>query len=116
MDFNNNNINDEAKVRIVQCGCPTIDSWAADEYDKYQQHFSKKNKKGGKKRKRKNNSAGVEEVTDLSCNDANIIMTIDDDEDNNANSLGAMTPVLICGERKMNGDECCPCDFNPVSV
>jgi len=117
LNFNNNNNDDDNKVRIVQCGCPTIDSWATDEWHKYQQHLSKKNKKGGKKRKRKNNSADVEEVTDLSCDDANIMTIDDDDAENNLNnSLAAMTPVLICGERNLNGDECCPCDFNPVSV
>eukprot|EP00985_Skeletonema_marinoi_P021097 scaffold12780_cov145-Skeletonema_marinoi.AAC.7 len=117
LNFNNNNNDDDNKVRIVQCGCPTIDSWATNEWHKYQQHLSKKNKKGGKKRKRKNNSADVEEVTDLSCDDANVMTIDDDDADNNANnSLAAMTPVLICGERKLNGDECCPCDFNPFCL
>ncbi len=113
----NNNTNCENNVRIVQCGCPTIDTWAVQEWDKYQQHLSKKNKKGGKKRKRKTkNDKDVDEVTDLSCDDANV-MTIDDDEnavENNVNSLAAATPFLICGQRKK--DESCPCDYNPVSV
>ena len=119
LNFNNNNTNnntnDENNVRIVQCGCPTIDSWAIQEWDKYQQHLSKKNKKGGKKRKRKT-VADVEEVTDLSCDDNNV-MTIGDDNvaaESNDKSLAAATPVLICGQRKK--DECCPCDYNPVSV
>ena len=44
------------KVRVVQCGCTTIDSWAIEEWDNYQQHLSKEKKKGGKKRKRKTNN------------------------------------------------------------
>ena len=111
---NSNNTDGENNVRIVQCGCPTIDAWAIQEWDKYQQHLSKKNKKVGKKRKRKaKNVADVEEVTDLSCDDTNV-MTIDDDDDGNVNSLAAATPVLIFGQRRK--DESCPCDYNPVSV
>jgi hypothetical protein len=108
----NNGSNDENNVRIVRCGCPTIDSWAIEEWETYQQHLSKKNKKGGKKRKRT-------EVTDLSASDDTIaVNTIDEDdaENNNVNiSLAAITPTLICGQRRLGGDECSPCDFNPVS-
>ncbi len=115
----NNNSNDENKVRIVQCGCPTIDSWAIEEWEKYQQQIlsKKKKNKGGKKRKRKNSSVDVEDVTDLSCGDNNVVVTVDEDdtENSNATSLAAITPTLICGQRQLGGDECCPCDFNPVS-
>jgi hypothetical protein len=116
---NNDNNNDENKVRIVQCGCPTIDSWAIEEWEKYQQQIlsKKKKNKGGKKRKRKNSSVDVEDVTDLSCGDNNVVVTVDEDdtENSNATSLAAITPTLICGQRQLGGDECCPCDFNPVS-
>ena len=129
LDFtNNNDDNDQDKVRIVQCGCPTIDSWAIQEWDKYQQYLSKQKKKGKKKRKKRkrkmNHSADVvvEEVTDLSCeDDTNVVMAIDDDNDDDdakksVASLAESTPILICGQRKLSGGECCACDFNPVSV
>ena len=117
LNFNNDNPND--KVRIVQCGCPSIDSWAIEEWEKYQQYLAKKNKKGGKKRKRgKSAVVDVEELTDLSGED--VVMTIEDNDgvvgSNGGKSLADITPTLICGRRKLDGDQCCPCDFNPVSM
>ena len=128
----NDNNNDESKVRIVQCGCTTIDAWAIEEWERYYLQLSKtkKNKKaGGMKRKRKNTSTvdvDMEEGTDLSCDDNNVGTINDDDNNddddaaekkndvNSSSSLAAITPILICGQRKLDGDECCPCDFNPV--
>ena len=116
--INSSDNDDESnKVRVVQCGCPTVDSWAIDHWEKYQQHLSKmkrKNKKSnnkkskggsGKETKKRKGDADVDDITDRSCDD-------DDGDDNECNH--PKTPILICGTREFCGGECCPCDFNPV--
>jgi len=121
VDGGNNSSSDKTdesnKVRVVQCGCPTVDSWAIDHWEKYQQHLPKmkrKNKKSnnkkskggsGKETKKRKGDADVDDITDRSCDD-------DDGDDNECNH--PKTPILICGTREFSGGECCPCDFNPV--
>ena len=118
VDGGNNSSSDKTDesntVRVVQCGCPTIDSWAMDHWKKYQQKMKRKNKKSnnkqgkgggggnndnggsGKETKKHKDDADLDDITDRSCNGDDIECKI---------------PILICGT---SGGECCPCDFNPV--
>lgn len=101
---NTTNEDDEQMTLLVQCGCPTVDKLAMDEFEMdHKLNNTKKKKKAGRGRKR---------MKILNGNDTDSSMKSDTNEDDTS----ILSPRLICGERSSYSKTQHPCDFNPVSL
>ena len=91
---------------VLQCGCPTVDKWAMDEWELHNKERAV-SKKGGRQ--------GKERKQNLPCN-------LEDDDQSKAldsgNKINAEPNVarIFCGKRKSDDKLHCPCDSNPVGI
>lgn len=104
---------------LFQCGCPTVDKWAHDEWERWIKKKSSSKKKScsgrGKKRKRKHScleSLDKSQASALPGESGNHETENGSEEEEMINSE-VISTHLICGKRT-NQDTLCPCDFNPV--